>query len=62
MDGFAPLDDFVPPLLDLLEEKMTNAELDSSPDCYALASCEANNPSNEFSFNTVGDALREIFG
>ncbi|TRY67083.1 hypothetical protein TCAL_08041 [Tigriopus californicus] len=51
----------IPPLLEKLEDRLRLSGLDED-DCLTQTVCEANRPQLEFSFNTLGDAIRDIHG
>ncbi len=54
-------DHYLSGLLELLELRMEEELGLGEPHCYFFASCEANSNGTRHSFNTVGDATRELF-
>lgn len=51
----------IPPLLEKLEDRLRLSGLEED-DCLTQTICEAIRPQLEFSFNTLGDAIRDIHG
>lgn len=60
LEDVGNLSNFVPELLAKMEEKLEAGGLDE-PDCWLVASCEANRPGVKFSFATLGDAVQELY-